>query len=59
MGPYAHTFTKDEREAAGKLGELFGTDWPEIAAKMVISVPDLSQGWERLPDVAQEAFVNQ
>jgi len=28
-----HTFTKDEREAAEKLGELFGTDWREIAEK--------------------------
>jgi hypothetical protein len=26
---YTHTFTKDERVAAEKLGELFGTGWPE------------------------------
>ena len=24
-----HTFTQDERRAAEKLGELFGTGWPE------------------------------
>lgn len=40
---YTHTFTKDEREAAEKLGELFGTDWPEITEKKVTSVPNLSQ----------------
>jgi hypothetical protein len=27
---YTHTFTEDERDAAKKLGELFGTGWPEI-----------------------------
>lgn len=26
---YTHTFTQDERAAAEKLGELFGTGWPE------------------------------
>src|SRR5262249_39353251 len=26
---YTHTFTDDERNAAEKLGELFGTGWPE------------------------------
>jgi len=56
---YTHTFTKDEREAAEKLGELFGTDWPEIAEKKLISVPNLSQGQEGLPHVTHEAFVNQ
>jgi hypothetical protein len=28
-GTYTHTFTQDERVAAEKLGELFGTGWPE------------------------------
>lgn len=27
----------------GELGELFGTDWPEIAEKKLISVPNLSR----------------
>jgi hypothetical protein len=26
---YTHPFTQDERAAADKLGELFGTGWPE------------------------------
>ena len=26
---YTHMFTKDERAPADKLGELFGTGWPE------------------------------
>jgi len=29
------------------------------AEKKLISVPNLSQGWEGLPDVTQEALVNQ
>ena len=52
-------FTKDEREAAEKLGELFGTDWPESAEKKLISVPNLSQEQEGLRDVAQEDLANQ
>ena len=48
-----------EREAAEKLGEWFGTDWLEIAEKKLISVPNLSQEQEGLPDLTQEAFVNQ
>jgi hypothetical protein len=27
---YTHTFTQDERDAAEKLGDFFGTGWPEI-----------------------------
>jgi hypothetical protein len=27
---YTHTFSDDERSAAEKLGQLFGTGWPEI-----------------------------
>jgi integrase len=40
---YTHTFTEDERNAAEKLGELFGTGWPEIDKGNVISFPSLSQ----------------
>jgi len=40
---YTHTFTQDERDAAEKLGEFFGTGWPEIGEKKVISFPNLSQ----------------
>jgi hypothetical protein len=28
-GRYRHAFTPDERDAAERLGELFGTNWPE------------------------------
>ena len=34
-----HTFTKNERDAAEKLGEFFGTGWPEIDKGKVISFP--------------------
>jgi len=40
---YTHTFTQDERDAAEKLGEFFGTGRPEIGEKKVISFPNLSQ----------------
>ena len=56
---YTHAFTKDEREAAEKLGELFGAGWPEKGGVKVISFPSLSQTKQRLPDAVQEAFVNQ
>ena len=56
---YTHTFTDDERNAAEKLGELFGTGWPEIEAGKVISFPNLSQKEEGLPTGAREALVNQ
>jgi Phage integrase family len=26
---YTHTFSQDERDAAEKLGQLFGSEWPE------------------------------
>ena len=41
------------------MGELFGTDWPEIGEKKLISVPNLSQVQEGLPDVTPEPFVDQ
>jgi integrase len=56
---YTHTFTTDEREAAEKLGELFGAGWPEKGEAKVISFPSLSHANERLPEAVQEAFVNQ
>jgi Phage integrase family len=51
---YTHTFTEDERNAAEKLGELFGTD-----AGKVISFPNLSQKEEGLAGGVQQALVNQ
>lgn len=42
-GIYTHTFTHDERTAAEKLGELFGTGWPETDKGKLISFPNLSQ----------------
>ncbi len=56
---YTHTFTDDERNAAEKLGELFGTGWPEIEAGKVISFPNLSQKKEGLAGGVQQALVNQ
>jgi integrase len=56
---YTHTFTDDERNAAEKLGELFGTGWPEIDAGKVISFPNLSQKEEGLAGGTQQALVNQ
>jgi integrase len=40
---YTHTFSQDERDAAEKLGQLFGSEWPEISESKVISFPSLSQ----------------
>lgn len=45
---YTHTFTADERNASEKLGELFGTGWPEIDARKVISFPNLPKKKEGL-----------
>ena len=56
---YTHTFTKDERDAAEKLGEFFGIGWPEIGQGKVISFPSLSQKEEELPAEQPEALVNQ
>jgi integrase len=56
---YTHTFTQDEREAAEKLGQFFGTGWPEKEQGKVISFPNLSQKEEGLPASGQEALVNQ
>ena len=56
---YTHTFTQDEREAAEKLGQLFGTGWPEIDKGKVISFPNLSQKEEGSVGSIQQTLVNQ
>ena len=56
---YTHTFTRDERDAAEKLGEFFGTGWPEIDKGKLISFPNLSQKQEGPAEVVQQALVNQ
>ena len=55
---YTHTFTQDERVAAEKLGELFGTGWPEKDKGNLISFPNLSQMRERLAEENQQAIAN-
>lgn len=56
---YTHTFTQDERDAAEKLGEFFGTGWPEIDEGKLISFPSLSQTKEGLVGSTQQALANQ
>ena len=56
---YTHTFTEDEREAAEKLGELFGTGWPEMDKGKVISFPNLSQKENGPAGGIQQALANQ
>jgi len=56
---YTHTFTKDERDAAEKLGEFFGTGWPEVGEKKLISFPNLSQKEAGPAGSIQQALVNQ
>jgi integrase len=56
---YTHTFSDDERNAAEKLGELFGTGWPEIDKGKLISFPSLSQKEEGPVGSSQQALVNQ
>jgi integrase len=56
---YTHTFTQDERVAADKLGELFGTCWPEKKTGKLIPFPSLSQIQNGPADVNQQAFANQ
>ena len=56
---YTHTFTEDERNAAEKLGQFFGTGWPEIDDGKLISFPSLSQKEEGLTGGVQQALVNQ
>jgi len=56
---YTHTFAVDERNAAEKLGELFGTGWPEIDKGKLIAFPNLSQKEEGLAGGVQKALVNQ
>ena len=56
---YTHTFTEDERNAAEKSGQFFGTGWPEIDDGKLISFPSLSQKEEGLTGGVQQALVNQ
>jgi integrase len=56
---YTHTFTKDERDAAEKLGEFFGAELPKIDEGKVISFPNLSQKENGLVGSIQQALVNQ
>lgn len=56
---YTHTFTKDELEAAEKIGELFGTGWPEKERGNLISFPNLSQMQEWPAGANQQAIANQ
>jgi integrase len=55
---YTHTFTQDERVAAEKLGEFFGTGWPEKDKGNLISFPNLSQTQEWPAEENQQAFAN-
>jgi integrase len=62
---YTHTFTSDERSAAEKLGELFGTGWPEKETvkepepEKVLSFPNLSQMQEWPARADQQAIAIQ
>ena len=56
---YTHTFTQDERDAAEKLGELFGTGWPEIDTGKPIPFPGFSQTKEGPAGWTQQALVNE
>jgi integrase len=56
---YTHTFTQDERVAAERLGELFGTGWPEKETGKLISFPNLSQKQEWPAGASQQAIANQ
>jgi Phage integrase family len=56
---YTHTFTTDERAAAEKLGELFGTGWPEKETGKLSSFPNLSQIQEWPAGAPQQAVMTQ
>jgi integrase len=56
---YTHTFTQDEHDAAEKLGDFFGTGWPEIDKGKVISFPSLSQMKKGPVGSSQQALANQ
>ena len=57
--PDMGTFTDDERNAAEKLGELFGTGWLEIDSGKAISFPNPFQKEEGPVGSSQQALVNQ
>jgi DNA-binding winged helix-turn-helix (wHTH) protein len=54
-----YTHTQDERVAAEKLGELFGTGWPEKLRGKPISFPNLSQKQNQPAESNQQAIANQ
>jgi hypothetical protein len=56
---YRGAFTKDERVASKKLGEIFGTAWPEKDAGKVISFPNLSQMQKWPAESSQQAVAIQ
>lgn len=56
---YAHTFTENEREAAEKLGQFFGTNWPTKDEGNLISFPSLSQTDTELSATRQQVVANQ
>lgn len=56
---YTHVFAKDERDAAEKLGELFGTGWPEREQGKLIPFPNLSQSQEPPAGSRQQAVTIQ
>jgi hypothetical protein len=56
---YTHTFTQGERDAAEKLGEFFGTGWPEVDKGKLLSFPSLSQTKEGPVGCTQQALANQ
>jgi hypothetical protein len=56
---YTHRFTQDERVAAEKLGEFFGTSWPEKQKGKLISFRSLSQKQNQPAESDQQAVANQ
>jgi hypothetical protein len=56
---YTHTLTRDEPGAAEKLGEFFGTGWPEIDKGKLISFPNLSQEQKGPAEAIQQALLNE
>ena len=54
-----HTFTQDERAAAERLGELFGTSWPEKTKGELTYFPNLSQKLNQPAESNQQAVANQ
>jgi hypothetical protein len=53
------TFLKINWQTSKMPTELFGTDWPEYHREKIDFCPKFVPKAGRLPDVTQEAFVNQ